>query len=115
MKINTSTNHFSTKTSGGKEIFKIMKVCLLFLFAFTFQLMALETKAQDAVIELKTNSITIKQLINEIEKQTDYLVVYSNREIDTSRRVNLEQESGKVSSYLDLAFFNTGIGYNFEN
>lgn len=92
-----------------------MKICLLFLFAFTFQLMALNTNAQDAVIELKTNSVTIGQLINEIEKQTNYLVVYSNREVDTNRKVNFQQNSDKVSSYLNTAFSNTDIGYNFEN
>lgn len=115
MKINISSNHFLIKKSDCKDLFKIMKICLLFLFAFTFQLLALNSKAQDAVIELKTNSVTIGQLINEIEKQTDYLVVYSNREVDTNRKVNFPQNSDKVSSYLKTAFSNTDIGYNFEN
>ncbi|WP_161947534.1 SusC/RagA family TonB-linked outer membrane protein [Proteiniphilum saccharofermentans] len=78
-------------------------------------MMAINTNAQDAVIELKTNSVTISQLINEIEKQTDYLVVYSNREVDTNRRVNFQKRSGNVSSYLNEAFSNTEIGYDFEN
>jgi hypothetical protein len=30
--------------------------------------------------------MTVGQLIEEIEKQTDYLVVYSNREIDADRK-----------------------------
>ncbi len=115
MKINPSSDHFLLKKSDYKELIKIMKICLLFLFAFTFQLMALNTNAQDAVIELKTSSVTIGQLINEIERQTDYLVVYSNREVDTNRKVNFQQNSDKVSSYLNSAFSNTDIGYNFEN
>ena len=115
MKINTSSGHFLRKKSDCKDLIKIMKICLLFLFAFTFQLMALNTKAQDAVIELKRSSVTIGQLINEIEKQTDYLVVYSNREVDTNRKVNFQQNSDKVSSYLNIAFSNTNIGYDFEN
>ncbi|MDR2817028.1 MAG: SusC/RagA family TonB-linked outer membrane protein, partial [Proteiniphilum sp.] len=92
-----------------------MKICLLFLFAFTFQMMALNANAQDAMIELKTSSATIGQLISEIEKQTDYLVVYSNREVDTNRKVNFQHNSGKVSSYLKTAFANTDIYYDFEN
>lgn len=115
MKINISSNHFLLKKSDYNELIKIMKICLLFLFAFTFQLMAINTNAQDAVIELKNNSITVGQLINEIERQTDYLVVYSNREIDTKREVDFRQSSDKVSSYLNTAFSNTDIGYNFEN
>src|SRR5690554_4783054 len=115
MKINILPDHFLIKKSDCKDLFKIMKICGLFLFAFTFQMMALNSNAQDAVIELKTSSVTIGQLISEIEKQTDYLVVYSNREVDTNRKVNFPQNSDKVSSYLNTAFSNTDIGYNFEN
>ena len=115
MKINISSTHFRIKKSNYKDFIKIMKICLLFLFVFTFQLMALDTSAQDAVIDLKRNSVTIGQLINEIERQTDYLVVYSNSEVDTNREVNFLQQSDKVSSYLNAAFSNTDIGYNFEN
>lgn len=115
MKINISSDYFWIKKSNCKDLIKIMKICLLFLFVFTFQLMALNTNAQDAIIEIKRSSITVGQLINEIEKQTDYLVVYSNREVDTNRKVNFSQNSDKVSSYLNAAFSNTDIGYNFEN
>lgn len=115
MKINISCDHFWIKKNNYKDLIIIMKICILFLFVFTFQLMALNTNAQDAVIELKRNSLTIGQLINEIEKQTDYLVVYSNREVDINRKVNFSQSSDKVSSYLNTAFSNTDIGYNFEN
>ena len=91
-----------------------MKICLFLLFAFTFQLMATNTKAQDAVIELKSNSVSISQLISEIEKQTDYLVVYSNREVNTSRTVTLKKKSERVSEYLNQTFSGTDIGYDFE-
>lgn len=104
MKINISSDHFLINKSDCKVLFKIMKICLLFLFAITFQMMALNINAQDAVIELKTSSVTIGQLISEIEKQTDYLVVFSTREVDTNRKVDLQQNSGKVSSYLNTAF-----------
>lgn len=115
MKINISSDYFLIKKSDFKDLIKIMKICLLFLFIFTFQLMAIDTNAQNAVIKLKNNTITVGQLINEIERQTDYLVVYSNREVDTDRKVDFQQNSDKVSSFLNTAFSNTDIGYNFEN
>ncbi|HBG41184.1 MAG TPA: SusC/RagA family TonB-linked outer membrane protein [Porphyromonadaceae bacterium] len=92
-----------------------MKVALIFLFIVSFQLAANSTKAQDAVIELQNSQITVGQLINEIEKQTDYLVVYSNRELDTSRKINLKHKSDKVSNYLRQALHDTDMGYDFEN
>ncbi|MEN6323656.1 MAG: TonB-dependent receptor [Proteiniphilum sp.] len=115
MKINISSDHFLIKKSDYEYLLKIMKICLIFLFAFTLQLMALNTNAQDVIIKLKTNNVTIGQLINEIEKQTDYLIVYSNREVDINRKINFQQNSAKVSSYLNEAFSNTDIGYDFEN
>ncbi|SCM55160.1 TonB-dependent receptor SusC [Petrimonas mucosa] len=114
MKIKSSKDHFLLKKSDFKFLFNIMKICLFLLFAFTFQLMATNTKAQDAVIELKSNSVSISQLISEIEKQTDYLVVYSNREVNTSRTVTLKKKSDRVSEYLDQMFNGTDIGYDFE-
>ncbi|WP_352406098.1 carboxypeptidase regulatory-like domain-containing protein, partial [Petrimonas sp.] len=76
--------------------------------------MATNTNAQDAIIELRSNSVTVSQLISEIEKQTDYLVVYSNREVNTSRTVSLKNKSDKVSEYLNQTFSGTDIGYDFE-
>src|SRR5690554_6775150 len=98
MKINISMDHSFRKKSDCKDLFKIMKICLLFLTTFTFQMMAFNSNAQDAVIELRTSSVTIGLLISEIEKQTDYLVVYSNREINTNRKINVHQNADKVSS-----------------
>lgn len=114
MKINISSDHFLIKKSDFKDLFKIMKICLFLLFAFAFQLMATNTNAQDAIIELRSNSVTVSQLISEIEKQTDYLVVYSNREVNTSRTVSLKNKSDKVSEYLNQTFSGTDIGYDFE-
>lgn len=114
MKINTSPDHFLIKKSDFKDLFNIMKICLFLLFAFTLQLMATNTNAQDAIIELKSNSVTVSQLISEIEKQTDYLVVYSNREVNTSRTVSMKNKSDKVSEYLNQTFSGTDIGYDFE-
>lgn len=91
-----------------------MKICLFILFVFTFQMMAINGKAQDAVIELKSNKVTINQLINEIEKQTDYLVVFSNSEVNTSRTVYLKNRSDKVSELLNQTFNGTDIGYDYE-
>ena len=115
MEIKFLTTPYLIKNKTFKGIFRIMKICFILLFVFSFQLMALNTEAQEAVIELRTNSITVGQLIEEIEKQTDYLVVYSNREIDTDQIVNLRKKSDNVSAYLDEAFAGTDIGYDFEN
>ena len=89
-----------------------MKICLFYCLLTSID--GNKYKAQDAIIELRSNSVTVSQLISEIEKQTDYLVVYSNREVNTSRTVTLKKKSDRVSEYLDQMFNGTDIGYDFE-
>lgn len=115
MKKNISSNHFLLKKDDLIALLKIMKICTIFLFVFSFHMMAVNSKAQDAVIELKTDNLTVGQLISEIEKQTDYLVVYSSREVNTNQRFRIRRSSDKVSNYLDEAFTGTDVRYEFEN
>ena len=52
-------------------------------------------KAQNAVIELFSNSVTVETLFAEIEKQTDYLVVYSSRELDVKTKILFSKKKAK--------------------
>ena len=115
MKINPLLSLFIVQNQSFKDYFRIMRISLFLLFACAFQLLAVNTEAQNSIISFPSNSISVGQLIEEIEKQTDYLVVYSNREIDTNRQVTIQNKSAKVSSYLKETLAEVGIGYKFEN
>lgn len=115
MKINPLLSLFIVQNQSFKDHFRIMRISLFLLFACAFQLLAVNTEAQNSIISFPSNSISVGQLIEEIEKQTDYLVVYSNREIDTNRQVTIQNKSAKVSSYLKETLAEVGIGYKFEN
>ena len=115
MKIKTLLPLFIVHDQHFKEYFRIMRVSLFMLFVCIFQLMATNTEAQNAIMKLETNVISIGQLINQIEKQTDYLVVFRNREVDTERTIRVQEKSGKVISYLKDAFEGTDISYEFTN
>ena len=115
MKINPLLLLFIVQNQCIKDYFRIMKISLFFLFVYTFQLMAVNAEAQNAIIKVPSKSLSIGQLITEIERQTDYLVVYSNHEIDVNRTVVMQKISGKVSTFLDTAFAKTDINYQFKN
>lgn len=115
MKIKTLLASFSGGNKHTKDYFRITKIALFMLFACVLQSMAVNAKAQNAVIKFGTNSITIAQLISAIEKQTDYLILFRNKEIDTKRTIHVQNESGKVSTFLNEAFKGTDISYEFEN
>lgn len=92
-----------------------MKISIFLLFICTFQLLATHTDAQNAIIKIDASTLSVGELISEIEKQTDYLVVYRNREVNTERTIRVKDKSAKVMTLLQSAFANTDIGYEFEN
>ena len=93
----------------------IMKVAVFMMFFCVFQLLASNGKAQNAVIELFSNSVTVETLFAEIEKQTDYLVVYSSRELDVKTKILFSKKKAKVSEMLDELLRNTNLKYEHTN
>lgn len=115
MKINTLLLYSIVEKSQFKECFRIMRISFIFLFVCAFHMVATNTDAQNVKIEINTENMTVRQLINEIEKQTEYLILFRNNDVDTERVLHINNSSAKVSSYLDEAFNGTDIEYYFQN
>ena len=92
-----------------------MKTFLFIMFACVFQICASTGKAQNAMIKLPSNSLTIATLFKEIEKQTDYLVVYSNREVNVNATVSLSAKQGKVCDILNELLKDRNLKYEYTN
>lgn len=115
MKRKTLLQLFTVYNNSIKDFFRIMKISLFLLFVSVFQLMATETEAQNVVINIQQNKLSIKQLIKEIEKQTEYLVVFRDKDVNVNKVISFQKRSGKVSDYLDEIYKDTNISYVFEN
>lgn len=72
-----------------------MKLSFFILFVFVCQLFALNTDAQNVVVELKSNKLSIEELFKEIEKQTDYLVIYSTSGVRSNFDLSLTKRKPK--------------------
>lgn len=97
------------------EIFRIMRISIFLLFVCAFQMVALNSEAQNATITLPANNMTVGELFREIEKQTDYLVVFSNSEVNVDRSLSVTQKSVKLSDCLQTVLANDDLKYEFEN
>ena len=98
-----------------KNVFRIMRITVFLSFVCVFKLLAIDADAQNATITLSENTMKMGQLFSEIEKQTDYLLVYSNSEVDLDKIVELKQNSAKVLSLLQETLPSNGLSYEFEN
>lgn len=115
MEKKTLLNSSIAHSFRNKDFFRIMRISLFLLAVCVSQLMAENVDAQKNEITISQNSMTIKQLVNEIEAQTDYLVVFRDQDVDVEKIVSFKNRSGKVSDYLEEIYRSTGIGYLFEN
>lgn len=92
-----------------------MKITLFFIFCFLMQLHAENTYSQTANVNLNKNSLTLQELISQIEKQTGYLFVYSKNDLDLSKKVNIKTTSKVVADILNEALSGTGLKFKFAN
>lgn len=97
-----------------KQLFRIMKTTVLCLFICVGNLFAINSKAQTAHVTIVSHQMTVGQVLNEIEKQTDYLFVFNVKDIDTNRNVKVNAKDKAVSEVLNTVLNGTGISYAME-
>lgn len=90
-----------------------MRLASFILLACIFSVQAENVLSQNVKISITRTSITLGELLNEIEEKSDYLFFYSS-EIDKSRSVSVRAEQKNVTDILDDVFKGTEIGYRQE-
>lgn len=93
----------------NKQLFRIMKIIVYVCFLCVGNLLAIGSYAQTAHVTIVSNHITIGQVINEIEKQTDYLFVFNVKDINIKRNVKVNAKDKAVNEVLNDIFKDTGI------
>ena len=97
-----------------KHLFHIMKITTLILFIFAGTAFATETYSQVMKVTVMADKISTGKVINEIEKQTDYLFVYNVNEVNLKRTVQVNAENKSVAEDLNKVFEGTDIYYAME-
>ena len=97
-----------------KSLFHIMKITALILFIFAGTAFATETYSQVMKVTVMADKISTGKVINEIEKQTDYLFVYNVNEVNLKRTVQVNAENKPVAEVLKEVFEGTNIYYAME-
>ena len=93
-----------------KHYLKIMRIALFFLFFCILFSSASNSYSQEFMIKSKTASI--KEVCREIEKNSDFIFVFSdNSEKLIDKKVNVEATSKNVTEILDEVLSDTGLTY----
>ena len=70
--------------------------------------------AQNEKVSLNRQQAKTIQVLNDIEKQTNYLFVYDKKNVDTNRPISINASNQTVASVLQQLFAGTGITYEME-
>ncbi|MGC8823887.1 MAG: TonB-dependent receptor [Bacteroidales bacterium] len=69
------------------------------------------TYAQSAKISLSLKNVTIEEVLNEIEAQTEFYFLFNQKLIDVNRRVNVEVKNEPIKNVLSQLFEGQPINY----
>src|SRR5574344_2485601 len=94
-----------------KKIPLTVVMTFLVLFSFTNLLSANNEYAQRTLLNLKSQTKTVYDVLNEIEKQTDFTFFYNNKQVDLSRKVSLDVHNQNVFQVLKKLFSGTNTTY----
>ncbi|WP_245832413.1 SusC/RagA family TonB-linked outer membrane protein [Massilibacteroides vaginae] len=92
-----------------KHLFRILKITNLLLFAVVFY--SHSENAMSQKITLRGDNITLKNCLNTIEEQTEYLFIYDT-EVNVSKMSSIEMVSKSVDEVLENLSRNFGLSYH---
>lgn len=111
IKLTEKNRILSKHRKKGKRLLRIV-----FMLAFIVNsLYSIEVQAQkSSTIDINVQDVTLKNVIDRIERQTNYLFVYNPTEVDLTQKVTLNLRERPVAEALNAVFNGTGITYHIE-
>ena len=70
--------------------------------------------AQSTKISVAMEQVTLRKVFNEIEKKTDYLFVYTAKDVNVQQKVSIHAQNQPVSEILNQIFKSTRLRYVLE-
>lgn len=99
---------------GAKKILLKMKLTLcIILFSF-LGAMATDLYSQTTKLSLNLKNTTVKDVLGNIEDQSEFFFLYSEKIIDVNREVNIEVHGSTIEKILDQIFAGTNVNYTVK-
>ena len=106
-----------TNTYLYKRMLNIPRIVLLFLcVSFTVPSLAETTTMQLPQLSLSLNNVTIREVFNIIEKNTEYVFIFSDELLtDLNGKVSIHVNKQTLDKILDKVLQSTGLTYKITN
>ena len=97
-----------------KKLLMLMKLCLLFICVFTLTLSA-SSFAQQERVSLDLKNVSVKVLLDEIQKQTNWCFLFNPEQTKQLGKLSLRVENETVEEVLNRILKDTDLTFKFKN
>lgn len=94
---------------------RIMRTTLFVLLVTISQVFASSIYSQNARMSLDMKNVTIRNVLQRIEDQSEFYFMYDATKVDVSQKVDISGENLLITDILDKVFLGTGITYAVNN
>ncbi|VAW18171.1 hypothetical protein MNBD_BACTEROID01-2854 [hydrothermal vent metagenome] len=91
-----------------------MRLICLFLFVALIQVSA-STYSQNTKISVSGNNLTIEEVFGIIEDQSEFSFFYNVKQLDLSKRVNVDINNEQLKKVMEVVLEGTDITYSINN
>jgi TonB-linked SusC/RagA family outer membrane protein len=109
--MNFSLNKKNKRYDYTIKVFRIMRFTLIFFIVGIVQAFAANTYSQSEVINLRLSNVTIEDVINHIEEQSEFRFLYNKKIVNVERKTSIIVTDHVITDALDELFRNTDISY----
>ena len=107
MKEKQHEQHVGNILPYSRQIIRIMRLSLFFLVVGTAMAFSAATYSQSTKLSLDLKNATVGEVINTIERQSEYLFLYQEGQVDLNRHVSIEVRGTRLQEILDKMFSGT--------
>lgn len=100
---------------GLFKMIKIMRFTIFILFLSLSQTFAVNTYSQQAKLSLDMRNARLEDVLDRIEKNSEFFFMYNKNMINVDRKVDIRVEEKNVNEVLNKIFANTDISYSIKD
>ncbi|QGY45624.1 SusC/RagA family TonB-linked outer membrane protein [Maribellus comscasis] len=97
------------------KLFRVMKLTTFFYLLAIIQTFAVNSYSQVTRLSLDMHNTTVKNVLLEIENNSEFYFIYSNKLVDVTRKVDVQLKNKKVDEILDIIFDGQPIQYSITD
>jgi TonB-linked SusC/RagA family outer membrane protein len=92
-----------------------MKLTLLFFVTISFVMQANNSYSQKTKLTINKESVTVKEVMDEIETTTEFKFLYNTKSVDLNRKVNIKVKNASINTVLEQLFRGTDTSFEIDD